>query len=264
MNKSTLNSRGYKHWDDEFMDEDPYTKVGPIRVIAIKHNKSEDTWDKRTTTIVNSEIFVLGFAAPKSDSHCSATSWYKEEWDSHDRGVIECILQDKENGIYEIVGDLYHYGYESGYEYREWNSEMDIRDEKIQKITYNQAYYFNEDFFQEEEINLTKLLDKEFRYLDWNTDISPYMDKLQILKHFANALAGITPGERSSMFGTRPSFDKSTIEELENFIFITMLQIDSESEKNQENNFIGLLALKMDEEVKRTIELNKEIFGEKD
>lgn len=243
-----------RYWDDE----DPMTKVGLIRIVVAKHNKSDDIWKKRVS-IIHTDIFQLGFVCNPKEKYL-AKDWCMEEWDTHDTGVTEYLLQDKPNGLYEIVGDLYHYGWTSGYETPEYESDMDVRNHQIQSISYDHAYWFNKEFFEDEEVHLTKLLDKESRYLDWDTEVHHFMDKLQILKHHANALAGLVSESR---YGTRVSCSDMGMDELESFIHMCMLQIDSEAEKNQENNFVHILAIKMDEEVQKTIKIHEEMFSEK-
>ena len=54
-----------------------------------------------------------------------------------------------------------------------------------------------------------------------------------------------------------------TIDELDVFIHMCMLEIDSNSEKDSKSKMICNLSQKIDEEVKKMIESHEAYFGEK-
>lgn len=237
-------------------------KCGLIRTIVVKHNKEGKESFYRRETIIHNEIFHLGLSNIKpTESH----NWLKDEWETHDSNCVNLLLEDKPNGIYEIVGELYYFGWISGYYEREYESDLEVRSAQIQSLTYDQAFRFAGDFFEQGEIYLTKLCDTDNEpknnYSHWDTQIHPYMDALQILKHHANALISIMRSFWSSEY---TSTDNMTKNELDMFIHMCMLEIDSKSESGvARDNLVFVLAAKMDKEVKETISYHEELFGDK-
>lgn len=236
---------------------DAMSKVGLIRTIVVKHNKQgKESWN-RSVTIVHSQLFELGLTNV-GKRYCH--NWLNEEWETHGDDCVQHILADKPNGLYEIVGDLYYHGWTSGYEHPEYESEIDIRDEKVQPLTFDQASRFAGDVFQEEELDLVKLIDKQSGFMDWDTQIHHYMDKLQILQCHAKALCSIM---KEFWSDGSVNVKDMNVDELEAFIHMCMLDIDSRSETNKpRDNVVFVLAKKIDEEVKKTIELHEEFFNE--
>lgn len=233
---------------------DSMVKHALIRTIVVKHNQSQDVW-KKHITIEHSQIFELGLTNV-GDRY--AHNWLDEEWDMHGEGCIEYILKDKPNGLYEIVGDLYYHGWTSGYEEPEYESECDVRDFKIQTLTFDQACRFAGDKLQEDELDLVKLVDQDSGFMNWDTQIHHYMGKLQILQAHAKALCSVM-----KEFWSEGSTDVKGMSEdqLEMFIHMCMLEIDSKSETRQpKDNMVFILAQKMDEEVKKTIEASEALF----
>ncbi len=247
---------GWAEYEKERRDR--MVKHGLVRTIVVKHNKEgKESWN-RPITIVHSQLFELGLTNV-GERYCH--NWLDEEWETHGKDCVQWILKDKPNGMYEIVGDLYYHGWTSGYEHPEYESEIDIRDEKVQLLTFDQASRFAGDVFQEQEIDLVKLVDKDSGFMNWDTQIHHYMGKLQILQAHAKALCSIMKEYWSE--GSTNVKDM-TQDELEMFIHMCMLEIDSKSEtKDPRNNLVFILAQKMDEEVKKTIEYHEELFGEK-
>lgn len=234
---------------------DSMSKIALVRTVVVKHNPSESTWNKRTITIEHSQIFELGLTNV-GDRY--AHNWINDEWETHGDGCVEYLLKDKPNGIYEIVGDLYYHGWESGYEEREYESECDVRDFKIQALTFEQACRFAGDKFQEDEVDLVKLVDKDSGFMDWDTQIHHYMSKMDILRAHAKALCSVM-----QEFWSGGSTDVKGMDEdqLEMFIQMCMLEIDSKSESNKpKDNMVFILASKMDETVRKTIEASEALF----
>lgn len=236
---------------------DPFTKVGLIRIIVAKHNKSDDIYKTRVT-LISHEIFCLGFVCNVGEDRRPQPAWLDEEWDTNGRDVTESLLDKEANGLYEITGNLYHtHSYTSGYEYPEYDSEMDVREHNIQKIDYDNAYCMNKDHFEDEEIKLTKLVDSTSSAMDWDCEVHHYMLPLQILQHQANALCAIMDQFWNS---ARVNTKEMTIDECETFIHMCMLDIDSESEQDPKKAMRNNLAKKIDEAVQQTIEIHKELF----
>lgn len=244
----------YRHEDD------PFIKVGPIRTIVAKHNGHKDSLFNKRSSIIHTDIFRLGLAC-KGDKYSITNSWILDEWDCHNHDIVDSLLRDKPHGLYEIVGELYHHGWTSGYETPEYESEMDIRKEQIQAITYDEARAFSDDFFQDGEICLMRLIDKDVYCSGGNTEIHHFMTEHQILTNQAYALGNVI---RQFRYGiSYVSLDKMSIEELKSYIFICMMEIDSESNKTLINEKAHALSLKIDEEVNDTLIAHREMFDEK-
>lgn len=235
---------------------DAMSKVAMIRTIVVKHNEVGNLF-KKTITIEHSQVFELGLTNV-GDRY--AHNWIDEEWDEHGVSCVEYILRDKPNGLYEIVGDLYYHGWESGYEEREYNSECDVRDFKIQSLTFDQAARFAGDKFQEDEIDLVKLVDQDSGYMNWDTQIHHYMGKLQIMQAHAKALCSIM---KEFWSGGSTDVKNMTVDELDVFIHMIMLEIDSTSEQEKGGLARLHLAQKMDKAVVEAIEHSEMLFNAK-
>lgn len=242
----------------EKVRRDRLVKHGLVRTVVVKHNKEDDKCWSKPITIVYTQIFELGLTNV-GERYCH--NWLDEEWETHGNSCVEWLLKDKPNGLYEIVGDLYYHGWTSGYEHPEYESEIDVRDEKIQSLTFDQASRFAGDVFQEEEIDLVKLVDKDSGFMNWDTQIHPYMSKLQILQAHAKALCSIMKEYWSEGSTNVKDMNEG---ELDMFIHMCMLEIDSKSEtKDPRNKSAFILAQKIDEEVNNTIKYHEQLFSEK-
>ncbi len=222
-------------WGDE-----KYTPVGPIRLIVAKHNPKG--MFKNTISIIDKEIFILGFVCVDDKSN---KSWVNEEVDTHGDDVVKFLLQDHPNGLYEIVGDLSHAAWRCSYEYNEWDSDIEIENHKIQPISYDAAYWSNRDYFDDEEVPLLGVKG------DYNCfSIHHYMQPLQIKQTQAEALAEMT----RNYGDCRVNGEQMTEEQLDNFIHLMMLDIDSQSEKSETFKSIANNAIRIDSVVKETID----------
>lgn len=237
---------------------DAMTKSAIVRTVVVKHVPGTEWYNKeKSTTILHSQIFELGLTS-KGENHCH--NWLDEEWDTHGNNSVEWILKDKPNGLYEIVGDFYYHGWVSGYYEREYESDGELRDFKIQEITFDHmSRLVDEEKLKEDEIELTKLVDPSADHMNWDTFIHPYMSKKQIMNHFANALCSIMRG----YWDNRTDTKNMTVDELDVFIHMCMLEIDSNSEKDQKSRMLNNLAQKMDEAVKKTIDEHEALFNAK-
>lgn len=234
---------------------DSMVKHAMVRTIVVKHNRGDDIW-KRRINIAHTQIFELGLT---NVGDRFAHNWLDEEWDSHGHECVEYLLEGKPNGLYEIVGDLYYHGWTSGYEEPEYESEIDVRDFKIQALTFDQASRFAGDSFEEDEIELTKLTDKTATYMNWDTQIHHYMSPVQILRAQANALCSIM----KQYWGEARTTTKDMSDgELEMFIHMCMLEIDSDSESGHEGRVRAHLSVKIDEAIKETLAIHKGLFDE--
>jgi hypothetical protein len=213
-------------------DEDPFTKVGYARVIVIRHNPSYNFHGQKDncTIIMHVESFATGFACNDiSKSRYGSgpsISWLDDEVRDSCEHKINHLFKNKPNGIYELIGDIYHWSSQS-YE-GEWDGESEIRETGIQQISFDHAMYFECESMYEEMRALLAHSENRGDYYNDNTDIHPYMTKHQILVNHANALTRIIDG-----YGNRPCFKDSKIEDIENCIHMLMLQIDSEKQNMQ-------------------------------
>lgn len=249
-----------QYWDPEWHEQDPFDKVGLIRIVAFKHNNVLINWfQKSTVTIVHSNIFQFGFTTRKDDQ-------LAEDFGCSDDHIVHDLLKDLPNGPYEIVGELYHFGYTHGYESPEYDFEIQVRDEKIKAISYDDATTWpseDNEVLSKHEIRLTELNPNVSGLVDWSCVISKYMNPLEIARSHAATLVNIIGRIEYRMAGTRSFTNVKSMnaDELEMFIHMCMLEIDSNSEKNKDFQALNDLALMVDAKVKEILSLNQELMG---
>lgn len=206
-------------------DSDPFAKVGYARVIVVRHNPEYNYKGQldNCTVIANVETFSVGFLCPDlSKSRYGSgpcIGFLDEEVREGCEHIINHLFKDKTNGIYELIGDVYHWSSQS-YE-GEWDGESELRNTAIKEISFDHAMYFKCSPIQDEMVQL-KVDSKREVYND-DMDIHYYMPHQQILRNQANALSSIIEGSYSS----RTNWKDSTIAELETVMFALMLEIDS-------------------------------------
>jgi len=250
-----LDIRGNKLWDDEWDGSDPFSPVGPIRLVVCKVKKQERDWTNGIQVIHHNIL-----PTRLSDLRPNRVMRWEEDLMREETETIAYYLEDKPLGFYEMIGTVYVHEWTSGYEEVEYESELQIRDLKIQPLTFDQAGYFDDDdVLEEESIELTKLGELSGYLLSgYDCDIHPLMPVVDILRHQLNALMTIV--SYCSYDGNRVSTRSMSIDECELMIHMMMLEIDSNSEKSSNWRKGGDLSRKIDEEVKKTIEQSKANF----
>lgn len=229
-------------------NEDPFSKVGYARVIVVKHNPQYGYRGKmdNCTHIVSTETFDMGFMAPEIGKHRYGSGgpafWLDDSIVEDCAHMINHLFKDKKNGIYEMVGEIYHWS-STSYD-GEWDGDTELRETKMREISFEHAMAFHDDNEGLYDDMTQLFLDSEkrgTRFLD--TDIHYYMPKQEILARQAAALDRLATGTYSSL----SKYKDSKVEDLENNIFMLMLQIDSERQDRQPK------ALEIDRAVKEVI-----------
>lgn len=230
-------------------NEDPFTKVGYARCIVVRHNPSYNHRGKldNCTQIMAVSTFAIGFEAPPIDKsrYGSGPAFWLDEAVSDDCAhSINHLFKDKPNGLYELTGEIMHWSSQS-YE-GEWDGESELRNTKMQQISFDHAMAFNkenEGLF-DEMVRLFTESNRRGTHYQEGTDIHPYMTHQQILVNQANALARLVNGT----YHNRENYKDCKIEDLESNIFMLMLQVDSEKQNLQPK------ALEIDIAVKECIQ----------
>lgn len=209
--------------------EDPFSKVGFARVVVVKH-KPQHNWRgeerENCTQIMHVEAFQLGFLSPeikKSKYGTGPSPWITDAVRDDSEHKINHIFKTLPEGIYELIGEVWHWSSVS-YE-GEWNGDTELRETKIQEISFDHAVALgNERWFDEMRALLPHREYVDQYYMN-DYDIHPYMTIKQILRNQANALTSII---NMNTYNYRTNYSDSSIEELESCIHMMMLQIDSE------------------------------------
>ncbi len=224
-------------------DEDPFSKVGYTRLIVVRHNASYNFRGQldNCTQIISVQSFPIGFVCPEiaKSRYGSgpAPGWIEEEIHNSCEHQVNHLFKSYPNGIYELVGDVYHWS-STSYE-GEWDGETEIRDSAIRQVSFDHAMYLDCENMYDEMSNLIPHSENREKYYQSETDIHPYMTKHKILVNHANALNILISG-----YGDRTNFKDSKIPDLENCIHMLMMQIDSEKQTMQPK------ALEIDEKVR--------------
>ena len=213
-----------------FGDVDPFRKVGQFRLIVVKTNKTSYNYQGQQdncTHIVHLDIFQLGFASPAKKPFSNSTpslGWLEEEFNVNCEHQVNHLMHLKDNGIYEMIGDMYHWSSQS-YE-GEWDGDSEIRDTSIREITFDNAMYFGKgrDGLEDALVHLyPKHKANEISTYSDTYDIHPYMEKTQILRNQANVLNYLIHDN----YAHRTSFRDMKVIDLENTIHMMMMEIDS-------------------------------------
>lgn len=216
--------------------EDPFTKVGLCRLIVVRH-EAEYRHSGRTencTHIVFTQTFDLSFSCPDiKDKHKSGPcpSWLDDEVDSCSR-KINHLFVPLANGIYELTGEIYTWcvrGYEG-----DWDGDTELRDVKIREVCFNHAISLcdSDEGLYEELSQLFPRNDLGYKNYHESYDIHPYQTKQQILVNHANALSYLIT-DNYGAYST--SYKDSSIEDLENNIYMLQMQIETErKDKNDQ------------------------------
>lgn len=233
-------------------DEDPFIMVGFARLIVVRHNQEHNYRGRKDncTHIINVETYQNSFICPEItknkyyEGQGPSLDWMKEEIGDNCAHKVNHLFKSLPNGIYELVGDMYHWSSRS-YE-GEWDGDSELRNTKIQAINFSHAMLFECEVIYDDLQALLPHSESRKRYYSHATDIHPYMTKQQILVNQANSLSIILDG-----YSNKPSYNDMKIEDLENCIFMLMLRIDSEKQIMQPKS------LKIDEMVKSCLESNR-------
>ena len=221
-----------------FQDSDPFTKVGHVRLIVVKHNPHIYGYrgiKDNCTQILNVEAFTLGFACVDISESRYGTGptigWLQEEITDSTDHKVNHLFKNLSNGLYELIGEAWHWS-STSYE-GEWDGDTELRNTNIREISFNHAMRFMSDnttdsIYEDMSELLPRKTDNPTLYPKYNeeTCIHPYMTKHQILVNQANALTRIIESNSYSSI----SYRDSKIEDLENCIHMLMLQIDSEQQ----------------------------------
>ena len=121
-----------------FEDRDSMRHTAYIRLIVIKHlPQPRYTWstsEKRSVTILDTQSFVVGVERGAYNRGSAI-----EELNEGNCFEVEQLMIDKPCGYYEIVGDYYCMTWKCSYEYEEYESAWEIRNDKIAEIDYHTA-----------------------------------------------------------------------------------------------------------------------------
>lgn len=237
-------------------DEDPFSKVGIVRVVVVRHNNDYGFNGKKDncTQIMSIEAFEYGFLClekKKARYGCGPSRWLEDSVRDDANHKINHLFKNLPNGIYELTGEAWHWSSRS-YE-GEWDGDTELRDTNIQEISFDHAVALNNELWQDEMQDLLPRPENRDWYYSNETDIHPYMTLQQILCNQANALTKIIHNDNYYGFN-RTCYKDSTVEELENCIHMLMLQIDSEKQKMQPK------ALEIDEKVQSVIKQHKSLM----
>lgn len=252
-------------------NEDPFVKAGYVRAIIVRYNPEyrrhifrEASKDDLASCvdIVHVQSHIIGFLSPDiKDIYCNdriAHSWVSDEF--HEcKHQLDHLFKDKSNGIYEIICDLYNWNSRS-YE-GEWDGESEIRNLQIKEISYAHGMYFGEyrEGLSAEIIQLRQFCNTNTNYAINSyhsyTDIHYYMPKRDILVNHINALTILYSGSYDRCYETSRSLKDSSIEDLENTIFMLMLQIDSEKQHLKD------LSVSMEEAVQYVLKQHDQLMN---
>lgn len=211
-------------------DKDPFSKVGYFRLVVVRHNPSWGLTGERDncTHISGVTTFELGLVSPRKGKNGSHDyNWLNEEITSSCEHQINHVMKDFNNGLYEIVGELYNWS-STSYE-GEWEGDSEIRNYRIQQIDFDSALiHQNGSDLITCEIQDLLMLDPLKQDENYRSDycIHHYMDKKEIMEAHANALTAIINSD--PYYYKRTKYDDVKIEEFPALIDILMLQIDSE------------------------------------
>lgn len=235
-----------------FEDHDPFSMLGYVRIIVVRHNPQRNWRGELENCIYIAAVdgFYLGFQCnPIERTHRlqSVLPTYKDDVENCEH-KINHLFKNKKNGIYELTGEMWAWSSQS-YE-GDWNGDTEVRNHKIQEISFNDAIAqcdIGEGLYEELVRLLPRNPDKEFDELFHNNiDIHTHMTKKQIYVNHANVLTGFID---KGHYGNRPNYNDSTVEELEACIHMMMLQIDSEKHLEQWRQ----MALDIDRKVKNVL-----------
>lgn len=234
-------------------DEDPFTQVGYVRLIVIRHNPGYNYRGQRDncTQVMNIQAFQIGFVSPEINksryNSGPSLGWMDEEIGSSCEHKINHLFKNLPNGVYELIGDMYHWSSQS-YE-GEWDGDSELRNTKIQAISFDHAMHFGCEEMYNEMRALIPHSENRGNYYSNETDVHPFMTKQQILVNQANALNICMSG-----YGNRTNYKDMKVEDLENCIHMLMLQIDSEHQKMQPKS------LEIDEMIKSCLDSHRDLM----
>ncbi len=241
------------------------SKLGPIRVILVKYNEQgrDDC-----CSILCTQFFQLGLICSTAKykwDHVTNDNWMKEYVENDKKDLLVSHLDNSPNGFYEIVGDLHFESRKYGYEYTEYDTNWWIENARVQQIPYEQALNFDENqIMTGDSIDLmredsTPLHPQSSHYMWGPTVINMYMQEQDILA--AQAISLKRMNESYYLNHTEESaLQNMNVQQLKDFIFMAMLAIDSESEKDDYHDKKRLKAIAMDEDAKYMIKAHKALF----
>lgn len=231
-------------WFEE--NEDPFYKVGYVRLIVVRHNPGYNFYGKleNCTQIANVETFAIGFACPeksKSGYHSPSIGWLADEVHDSCDHKINHLFKNLPNGVYELTAEMWHWSSRS-YE-GEWDGDSELRASAIREISFDHAMYFECESLQDEMVQLLPNKESKQQYHS-ETDVHHYMPKKQILRNQANALTTLI----QSVYSQRTNYNDVKEEDFEDLIFALMLQLDSGN-----NEELRTLAHDINDKVKNCI-----------
>lgn len=240
-------------WKSEYGEPDPFKKIGPCRIIAVKHNKVPRGFAKdKYIDIMFFEYFDLSKTTSKTGSKCNR-GWLDEEIYGLE-STVKYMLVDKPNGVYEIIGDIYYHGWTSGYEYQEYDCETDFRDYSIHEASFESASTYND--LETESVNVN----------GYGQDVHHFMTMDRLMQIYCAAISTINL-KLEAKYGY---FDQSaspntykdmSVADMENYVWMTEMQIDS-SDKCTDHIRSALSELQ--ETMKKVLEDHKKLMVQND
>jgi hypothetical protein len=243
--------------------------TGTIRLIVVKHNDMNYGGIYRNTnpdtiTIISATFFPHGFICHKTWNDEVSRPEYTEDMIREESEVVASHLEDQPNGFYEIIAGLGYTSWRTSYEYEEYEHEWDLLDPKIQSIKYEHAVKLDQyDVIRGETIDLMtrQTLHKEQRPDYADTAINQFMSRKEIKARHAFVLTKLYDNYTSTRLY---EYTRMTEKELDDYIHMSMLTMDSESMMSDLQEKRHKLALIVDEDVNHCEELRHSLMDQED
>lgn len=243
-------------------DEDPFTKVGCARVIVARINPTYSYRGEldNCTHIIGSQTFPYGFLLKEFNKsrwgeYDISPNWLKTEVEETCEHQINHIMSSLPKGIYELICDIYHWSSRS-YE-GEWDGDSEIRNHRVRRVNFDSVADLEicEDQLSG-DVGFLHMKDeddnKSLHFFNSDVVVHPYMEKRDILVRQLQYLNNIISNSNRLIFN-----DKETIQDLENMVYMFMMQIDSERTDKAKKE-----ALHVDEVVKNCLQQHEKYMGD--
>jgi hypothetical protein len=244
--------------------------TGRVRLIVVKHNDQNyggiyRNSNPNTITVISASFFPHGFICVKSWNNEISRPEYTEDMIREESEVIAESLEGHPNGFYEIVAGLGFTSWKTSYEYEEYDHQWCLLDPSINVIKYEHAAALDQyNVIGSESIDLMTQqggFDRDKGVIYSDTMINQFMPKHEINARHAYTLTRLNNSyDRQSLW----DFAKMTEQELKDYIFMAMLQIDSESNLGPTEEKKHKLALIIDEDVLHWQDLRSGLFDSDD
>lgn len=235
-------------------DHDPFDKIGFCRIIVLKHENMGRTWrGDNLTTLLRVDAMTFNFISEgKSDTCNPCLRWLEEDIAESCDHKINHIFSKMNNGLYEMIGDVYHWSSRSWE--GEWDGDTEIRDYKIQEISFNTAARLMDDEYRDDRLDLIYInlyYGKDSHYYSTTSHISPYMTRKQILVNHAVCLENLINRGRSG--NSTYQYDMMKEKQIEDTIHMLMLEADMST-----SDEIKIKAQQIDTIVNNTLKLHND------